>query len=86
MMPRSAAAMLLPAFWISRSRMFSTSSPTYPASVSVVASAIANGTFSLRASVLARWVLPVPVGPISSTLDFSISTSLSPRLRMVMRL
>ena len=31
--------------------MFSTSSPTYPASVSVVASAIANGTFKILARV-----------------------------------
>ncbi len=55
--------------------MFSTSSPTYPASVSVVASAIAKGTRSLRASVRASSVLPVPVGPMRSTLDFSSSTS-----------
>src|SRR6185437_3780410 len=45
--------------------MFSTSSPTYPASVRVVASTIANGTSSMRASVWASRVLPVPVGPIS---------------------
>src|SRR5436305_927467 len=47
--------------------MFSTSSPTYPASVSVVASPIANGTFRIRASVFASSVFPLPVGPISST-------------------
>jgi hypothetical protein len=36
--------------------MFSTSSPTYPASVSVVASAIANGTLMIFASVCASSV------------------------------
>ncbi len=50
--------------------MFSTSSPTYPASVSVVASTIAKGTSSMRASVCASSVLPVPVGPISMMFDF----------------
>jgi hypothetical protein len=43
--------------------------------VSVVASPIANGTLRMRASVLASSVLPEPVGPISRTLDLSISTS-----------
>ena len=43
--------------------MDSTSSPTYPACVSVVASLIANGTFTRRARVLASSVLPHPVGP-----------------------
>jgi hypothetical protein len=38
--------------------MFSTSSPTYPASVSVVASAIVKGTFNRRAKVSASSVLP----------------------------
>ena len=56
--------------------MFSTSSPTYPASVSVVASTIANGTSRILASVCAINVLPVPVGPISRMLDFCSSTSL----------
>mmetsp|Transcript_4193 Transcript_4193/g.16674 ORF Transcript_4193/g.16674 Transcript_4193/m.16674 type:complete len:474 (-) Transcript_4193:558-1979(-) len=53
----------------------STSSPTYPACVSVVASADANGTRTKSASVFARSVLPDPVGPQSSTLDFSSRTS-----------
>ena len=55
--------------------MFSTSSPTYPASVSAVASAIENGTSRTFASVRASAVLPVPVGPISRMFDFSSSTS-----------
>ncbi len=55
--------------------MFSTSSPTYPASVSVVASAIVNGTWSVRASVWASSVLPTPVGPMRRMFDLSISTS-----------
>ena len=53
----------------------SISSPIYPASVSVVASVIASGTCNILASVLTRYVLPLPVGPIISILDFSISTS-----------
>ena len=69
---------------------FSTSSPTsairnvtdirghgrysHPAEVYVVASHDAKGTFSTRASVFVIKVLPVPVGPIISTLLFSIST------------
>ncbi len=59
--------------------MFSTSSPTYPASVSVVASTMVNGTESNLASVCASSVLPVPVGPISMMFDLFSSTSL--RLR-----
>ena len=55
--------------------MFSTSSPTYPASVNVVASAIANGTFSIFARVCASKVFPQPVGPNNNTLLFCISTS-----------
>lgn len=55
--------------------MFSTSSPTYPASVSVVASAIANGTFRILANVLASNVFPHPVGPNNKILLFWISTS-----------
>src|SRR4029453_17410707 len=58
--------------------MFSTSSPTYPASVSVVASAIVNGTRSILARVWASSVLPLPVGPISRVLDFWSSTSPAP--------
>src|SRR6516225_492114 len=56
--------------------MFSTSSPTYPASVSVVASAMVKGTSRMRASVCASSVLPEPVGPISRMFDFASSTSL----------
>ena len=55
--------------------MFSTSSPTYPASVSVVASAIVKGTRSILASVCARSVLPEPVGPMRRMFDFCSSTS-----------
>jgi len=55
--------------------MFSTSSPTYPASVSVVASAIANGTSNIFASVFASNVFPHPVGPNNRILLFCISTS-----------
>jgi hypothetical protein len=55
--------------------MFSTSSPTYPASVSVVASAIVNGTLSNLANVSARSVLPEPVGPINKILLLLSSTS-----------
>ena len=50
--------------------MFSTSSPTYPASVRVVASATANGTSSISANVWASNVFPHPVGPINKILDF----------------
>ncbi len=57
--------------------MFSTSSPTYPASVRVVASAMTNGTSSSRASVWASSVLPEPVGPISRMLLLASSTSSS---------
>ena len=65
------------AAWINFNKMFSTSSPTYPASVSVVASAIANGTFSILANVLASNVFPHPVGPSNKILLFCISTSSS---------
>ena len=66
--------------------MFSTSSPTYPASVRLVASAIVNGTWRIFASVWASSVLPEPVGPMSRTLDFSSSTSaFRPRSRIRMR-
>ena len=53
----------------------SISSPIYPASVSDVASVIARGTSRSFASVFTRYVLPLPVGPIISILDFSISIS-----------
>lgn len=43
-----------------RVRMLSISSPTYPASVSTVASTIVNGTCSSLAMVRAKSVLPVP--------------------------
>ena len=55
--------------------MFSPSSPTYPASVSVVASAMAKGTCRVRARVWARSVLPEPVGPMSMILLLASSTS-----------
>ena len=54
--------------------IFSTSSPTYPASVRVVASAIVNGTFKSLASVSASNVFPEPVGPMSKTLLLLSST------------
>src|SRR5215203_1505503 len=77
MIPVSAFLTSKSAAWISLRRMFSTSSPTYPASVSAVASAIANGTLRIRASVCARRVLPQPGGPSSMMLDFWSSTSSS---------
>ena len=55
--------------------MFSTSSPTYPASVRLVASAMVKGTFKNLARVWASRVLPHPVGPMSRMLLFCISTS-----------
>ena len=55
--------------------MFSTSSPTYPASVSVVASAIVKGTSKSLAKVCANKVLPLPVGPNRRILLFPNSTS-----------
>jgi hypothetical protein len=78
MIPCWAFSMSPPAAWSSLRMMFSTSSPTYPASVSVVASTMVKGTESRRASVCASSVLPVPVGPISRMLDFCSSTSLRP--------
>ena len=63
----------------SLSSRFSTSSPTYPASVNVVASPMANGTLRMRANVRASNVLPEPVGPINRMFDFSISTSEPPQ-------
>ena len=66
--------------------MFSTSSPTYPASVSAVASAMEKGTSSSLASVCASSVLPQPVGPTSRMLLFCSSTSSSPSSPAVIRL
>ena len=54
--------------------MFSTSSPTYPASVKVVASAIVKGTSRTLARVCANKVLPQPVGPTRRILDLESST------------
>ncbi|CAB4635303.1 unannotated protein [freshwater metagenome] len=58
--------------------MFSTSSPTYPASVKAVASAIAKGTLSMRAKVCAIKVLPQPVGPSIKIFDLANSIPSSP--------
>jgi hypothetical protein len=55
--------------------MFSTSSPTYPASVKVVASTMQKGTRRSFASVWARRVFPVPVAPMSRMLLLVSSTS-----------
>src|SRR5208337_3269696 len=52
----------------------STSSPTYPASVRLVASPVTSGTLRYEARDLTRWVLPDPEGPISRMLLFSIRT------------
>ena len=57
--------------------MFSTSSPTYPASVSEVASAIVKGTLRIFASVCASNVLPDPVEPTNIMFDLLSSTSSS---------
>jgi hypothetical protein len=38
---------------------------------------MANGTFSMRASVWASSVLPQPVGPMSRMFDFDSSTSVA---------
>src|SRR5215212_7217825 len=70
MIPVSAFFTSKSAAWMSLRRMFSTSSPTYPASVRAVASAMAKGTLRILASVWARRVLPEPVGPTSKILDF----------------
>jgi len=58
--------------------MFSTSSPTYPASVRLVASAMVKGTLRKRARLWARRVLPLPVGPMSRMLLLLSSTSSCP--------
>jgi hypothetical protein len=54
--------------------------------VSVVASAIVNGTSRMRANVCARSVLPTPVGPMSRMFDLSSSTSSSRTDDELMRL
>ena len=74
-MPRSAFSTSLSAAASNFDKTLSTSSPIYPASVKDVASVIANGTCNSLASVFTRYVLPQPVGPIISILDFSISIS-----------
>ena len=71
--PRSALSTSLSAAARSFDTTLSISSPMYPASVSDVASVIASGTSRSLASVCTRYVLPEPVGPIISILDFWIS-------------
>ena len=73
-MPYSARSMSPSAAWMIFRRMFSTSSPTYPASVSAVASAMAKGTPRIFASVCASRVFPQPVGPSINILLFPSST------------
>ena len=75
MTPCSARLTSKSAACIRRSRMFSTSSPTYPASVRDVASAMAKGTSSTLASVSASRVLPEPAGPVRRMFDLCSSTS-----------
>ena len=82
--PLSAFSISKSAAWISFKSIFSTSSPTYPASVNVVASAIANGTFNILARVCASNVLPEPVGPNKSMLLFCSSTSSSALLAFIL--
>ena len=72
--PVSALSTSLSAVASNLETTLSISSPIYPASVSDVASAIARGTSNNLARVFTRYVLPEPVGPIISILDFSIST------------
>ena len=74
--PLSAFSISKSADWISFKRIFSTSYPTYQASVSDVASAIAKGTFNVFAKVWASKVFPEPVGPNNNILLFCISISL----------
>src|SRR5271157_1381965 len=71
-MPLWAASMSPLATWINFESRDSTSSPTYPASVRLVASPMTRGTLRYEAGDLTRWVLPEPLGPISRMLDFSI--------------
>ena len=75
MIPRSAFSTFPSAERRSFVKMVSTSSPTYPASVREVQSAIAKGTSSIFATVWASRVFPLPVGPISRTLLFDSLTS-----------
>ena len=74
--PRSALLTSLSARASNIAIIDSTSSPTYPASVRLVASATTKGTFKYLATDLASRVLPDPVGPIKRTLPFCISKSL----------
>jgi hypothetical protein len=75
--PFSALSISKSAAWSSFNTTFSTSSPTYPASVRLVASAIAKGTSKNLANVCAIRVLPLPVGPITKIFDFCSSVSSS---------
>ena len=74
-MPFSALLISKSAACINLSNIFSTSSPTYPASVSDVASTIANGTSKILAKDWANNVFPDPAGPINAMFDFSIFIS-----------
>eukprot|EP00982_Pelagococcus_subviridis_P007887 30771-Pelagococcus_subviridis.AAC.1 len=76
-MPRSANSTSNLASCKSLYKSDSTSSPTYPAWVNVVASAMTMGTSTNDASVFARSVFPHPVGPQRTTLDFSSVTASS---------
>src|SRR5271169_4648307 len=76
MMPVWALATSPSAACSSFRMMFSTSSPTYPASVRVVASTMAKGTSSILARVWASRVLPVPVGPINMMFDFAAALAI----------
>ena len=60
---------------INLNNIFSTSSPTYPASVREVASTIAKGTSSIFANDWANKVFPEPAGPTKAMFDFSIDIS-----------
>ena len=70
-MPRSAFLTSPSAIDSNRLSTLSTSSPTYPASVKLVASQIANGRSKNSAIFLAIIVLPQPVGPRTRTFVFS---------------
>mmetsp|Transcript_33191 Transcript_33191/g.87224 ORF Transcript_33191/g.87224 Transcript_33191/m.87224 type:complete len:241 (+) Transcript_33191:1195-1917(+) len=73
-MPTCVASTFCPEFWYSLWSTDSTSSPTYPACVRHVASAMAKGTSTSRARVRASRVLPEPVGPRRRMLDLSSSS------------
>ena len=73
--PRCVRSTSESAFWYNLNITESTSSPTYPASVRVVASAMANGTFKYCDTVFTNRVLPVPVGPTINIFALSISFS-----------